>query len=242
MFLTTIDDYRKNFNSIDCYTKGNYFRFYKLVPENILDVINKFGDVEHGGITSDKITELLGIRPSAIRRDLAKMMNRKNTKKYFYRTRNGSFHYIKVCDFDPVEAYIDIKNSDYEKVTLNQVGLKNSTCPEKLICNKELFPNVVNILKKNKKWMTICEISRELGVETKDGKKSITGELKRCLKCTIKFIETNSINEFRLIYKYRKFSINELKEIAHRSFPQDKPHQISGHKLQALNNVSSMRV
>jgi len=237
--------YKMTFNETDVNGRFNYYRNYKLVSENILDVIKTYGDEKLGGITSEEITNYIGIRPSTIRRNLAKLINRVNTKKYFYRERSGSFKYFKTSNFDPVKAYDDIKNSEIDKVTLNQIGLKDSICFDTLIKKGETCPNVLNQLKKSKpNWISICEISEILGVNHRRGKSTISGELNRCMSCSVKFIECmfiDNVKKYRLVYKYWKHTIDDLMEIARVSFPKDKVHKISSGKIQALNNISSMK-
>ena len=238
--------YNMVFSESEVKEKNNYFRNYELVAENILDFINRNGDEEDGGVTSNEITDHLGIRPSCVRRYLAFMMNHINTKKYFSRKRKGSFKYFKTSDFESELAWKDIKDSDIEKVTLNQIGLKDSIYFDDLIEKGETFPNVINILKKSQpKWLSVCEMSIILGVNHKRGKDTIKGELDRCLKCSIKFLEIiteDKIKKYRLNYKYKRHSISDFRDIAKSSFPQDKPHKISAHRIQASNNILSMKV
>ena len=222
--------------------RNNYFRNYGTIYENVLDVINTFGDL---GLTSEEITNLIGTRASGIRRVLAKMTDRINSRKYFIRKREGSFKYFKINNFNPKAAYQDIINSRIEKVTLNQIGLKNSSCFDKLIENGEIFCNVINTLKKSKsKWLSVAEISEKLGVDNKRGKGTIRQELCRCLNCSVKFVEftiENNIKKFRIIYKYRKHTVLELKHIANKTFPYDNLPKISRHEIQVLNNLSDAK-
>lgn len=233
--------YNFEFTKKDINNKNNFFRNYELVCENILDVILKFGD--SNGITSEQITDYIGIRPSSIRRYLAKMMNRKNAKKYFIRKRNGSFKYYKVSNYNPKDAYNDIIRSEIEKVTLNQIGLKDSIYFDKLIENGEVFPNVINVLKKQRKWFTVHELAEILGVNHKRGETTILGELRRCIKCSLKFVESkeDNVKKYRLIYKYRKLTISEFKQLAKGTFPQDRAAKISCGRIQALNEISKMK-
>ena len=64
------------------------------------------------------------------------------------------------------------------------------------------------------------------------------------MSCSVKFIECmiiDDVKKYRLIYKYRKHTIDELMEIARVSFPKDKVHKISSGRIQALNGISSMK-
>lgn len=233
--------YSMEFSNSDVNCKNNFFRNYNLVCENILDIILKHSS---NGITSDEITQHIGIRPSSIRRFLAKMINRKNCKKYFIRKRSGSFKYFKVDNYNPKDAYKDIINSDVEKVTANQVGLKDSIYIDKLIENGEIFPNVVNVLKKERKWFLVSEIAEILGVNHKRGRTAILSELRRCEKCSLKFVEriqNGDTKKFRLVYKYRKFTVSELKQLAKSTFPQDENAKIQSGKIQALNEILKMK-
>jgi hypothetical protein len=231
----------------DIEKENNFYRKYKTVTENILDIILEFGDENLGGLTSEEITNFIGIRPSSIRRTLANMINKTSTKKYVRRIRKGSFKYFKVCNYDSIEAAKDIISSSYQKETLNQCGFKDSIYNDKLIYNCQVFPNVINTLKKEKnKWLSIFDISKKLGVNTRKGHSQIRGELKRCLKCEgIKFIECKKEDEvykYRLNYKFRKFTIEQFIVIANSTFPRDKTAKISGVRIQALNELSKMKI
>lgn len=235
--------YKLEFGVQDIENKNNFYRNYKLIPENILDIILKYTS-KNNYLSSEEIVKYIGIGASNVRKNLAKMMNRVHAKKYFTRIRKGSFRYYKVSEYDPKNAYKDIINSTEEKVTLNQIGLKDSTCFDSLIENGDTFANVINVLLQLK-WFTVCEISVLLGVNHKRGKATIKGELNRCMSCKIKFIEKrkeNGINQYRIIYKFLGFTIPEFRELAKNTFPKDKDPKGLGIKPQVLNNIKEMEI
>lgn len=225
----------------------NFVHSYKTIGENILDVILKYGA---NGITHTQISKKLGYCTPIIRKTSAKIINKIGHKKYIERQRiNNTFYYKSISNFNPEEAYKDIINSKYCKETLNNIGLKDSIY--KLPYNYEIFPNIMYRLKKSKsEGRTVCELAIELGVNHTRGKKSISGELKRCLgkDCRIKFIE-KIVNEetketrYKLIYKYMKFTIEDLKKLAKCAWlVEEDVGEINKTTTQALNNVNNIEI
>lgn len=230
--------------------ESNFFRNYDITAVNILDIINRFSN--ENGMGSEEINNYLGIQQSIVRKNLARLINRIKTKDYVTRTKKSPYRYFKVKDFDPKEAYQEIINSDKEKVTQNQIGLKDSRIFDKLPYDGKICQNVLNQLKKAKSnWLSVCELAYKLGVDhpenaekRKKSKGRISTELRRCMSCEkngVRFVEMMNINglrKFRLVYKYRKFTVEELHKIARVSFQQEKSnYKISGPSIQALNNV-----
>lgn len=225
----------------------NFANPFKTVGENILHIILTFG--EHG-IHHNDIAKKLGYSAKDIRKVAAKIINKIGHKEFIERLRlHNTFYYKPLKIFNPENAYKEIMSSEYSKETLNNIGLKDSIY--KLPYNYEIFPNVMNRLKKSKsEGRTICELARELGVEHERGKNSIAGELKRCLgkDCRVKFIEkitNNETNEvkYRLIYKYRKFTISELKNLAKCAWlVVEDIGEVNKTTTQVLNNVNNTEI
>lgn len=216
-----------------------YVRPYELVAANLLDLILLFGK---NGVTHEKLSELSGYRGSIVRKTLANLINRVECKTYICRKLiNNYFVYFPVFNYDSYIVYKKITGSAKKKETIAQTGLKNSIYKDQLIDDCQLFPNVMLRLKRSKSnWKTVSELAKELGVDNDKGRKSIYGELNRDLKCPIAFIEKQKIGnnmKYRLIYKYRKHTIEELKQIS-KTFPRPEDKiEVRSSKTEIKNNM-----